>query len=308
MPLFGSKKSPELPAGGGAIATVNDDIQILSNMHRGMEIGDFVAVCRTDYVQSFSDQWIARFDYKWTEYLLLVKDLLQKPGDLSALVYLPMDLSEVYYVIVPPQSPNYTHLTPQGRSDYELYPGYEQQVDEALYKDYASLPKRSVFHSVDPQGAGWDAIVDDVLMGRARNVVVEYNGTKYDYSMPTDPKEAEAAAFTAMATRYGAYPMEESLRADRKFDIVPAVPDGTTAKVMVREFIADPKSKAPFRKLSFQRTEVPPGSVPSGQPAVMNNISFGNDLSENESVINYLFVTYVQLDIKNPIVKIAGHY
>src|SRR5690349_20334183 len=110
MPLFGSKKSPELPA-GGPIVKLDDEIRILANMHRGMEIGDFVAVCRTDYVQSFSDQWIARFDYRWTEYLLMVKDLLQKPGDLSALVYLPMDLSEVYYVIVPPQSPNYTHLT-----------------------------------------------------------------------------------------------------------------------------------------------------------------------------------------------------
>jgi hypothetical protein len=304
MPLFGNKKKePEL-----GLVKIEDERRILSNLHRGTEIGEFIAVCRTDYVQPFSDPWIARFDYQWTEYLLLVKNLLQKPGDLTALVYVPTDMSEVYYVVVPPQAPNYTHLSPQGRTDYELYPGYEQQVDTALFKDYASLPKRSVFHSVDPQGASWDAIVDDVLSGRTLNVMLDYNGVRYEYRMPTDKKEAEASAFTAMATRRGAYPMEESLREDRKFDIVPAVPDGVTGRVTVREFVAAPKSKAPFLRLSFQRTEIPPGSVPEGQPLVMNTISLGNDLADNDSLIEYLYIKYVQLDVKNPSVKIAGYF
>ncbi len=305
MPLFGRGKSEPSSTD---LARLEDERRLLSNLQRGTELGDFVVVCRTDYVQTFSDPWIAHFEYHWVEYLLLVKDLLQKPGDLSSLVYLPQDLSEVYYVVVPPQSPNYTHLTPRGRAEYELYPGYEQQVDAALYKDYASLPKRSVFHSVDPQGTNWDAIVDDVLGGRKQSVVVDYNGVRHEYFMPKDKKEAEASYFMALATRRGAYPMEESLRQDRKFDIVPAVPDGGTARMIVQEFEADPKTHPPFSKISFQRTELKPGSVPEDQPLVMNNLGFGDDLDPNDSLIQHLYTKYVQLDVKNPSVKIVGYY
>jgi hypothetical protein len=280
---------------------------LLSNLQRGTEIGDFVTVCRTDYVQTFSDPWIARVDYQWVEYLLLVKNLLQKPDDLTALVYLPQDLSEVYYVVVPAQGPNHTHLTQKGRTDYEFSPGYEAAVDAALAKDYSSLAKRSVFHSVEPQ-SGWDLIVNAVLAGEMETVAVEYNGIKYVYGIPTDEKEAEASDFTAYATRRGAYPMEESLRTDRKFDIVPAIPNGVTGKVTVREFVTDPKAKAPFERISFQRTEVPPGSVQADQPNVMTNISFGNDLDPNESLSKYLSLKYVQLEQRNPVVKILGQF
>ncbi|MEI6044019.1 MAG: hypothetical protein WCS37_06475 [Chloroflexota bacterium] len=281
---------------------------LLSNLQRGTEIGDFVAVCRTDYVQTFSDAWIARFDYQWAEYLLLVKNLLQKPDDLSALVYLPQDLSEVYYVVVPSQTPNHTYLTAKGRADYELSPGYEAAVDAALAKDYASLPKRSVFHSVDPQQSGWDLIVNAVLAGEMQSVALEYNGVKYVYKIPTDKKEAEASAFTALATRYGSYPMEESLRTDRKFDIVPSIPNRVTGRVTVREFVTDPKVKPPFERISFQRSEVPPGSVPADQPTVMTTIAFGNDLDPNESLSKYLSLKYVQIEQQNPVVKMLGQF
>jgi len=281
----------------------------LSKLQRGMQIGDFVAVCRTDYVQSFSDQWIARFDYRWTEYLFLVKNLLQQPDDLTALVYLPQDLSEVYYVVVPAQSPNFRHLSQKGRVDYQLSQGYEAQVDLALRKDYASIPKQSIFHSVEPQ-SGWDMIVDAVLAGQMKAVAVEYNGIKYLYNLPTNEKEAEASAFTAYATRWGAYPMEESLRQDRKFDIVPSVPDGVTAKVTVQEFVSNPsnKDKPPFERISFQRTEVPKGSVPPDQATIMTNISFGNDLPFDEELSRYLAIKYVQVEQMNPVVKILGQF
>lgn len=102
--------------------------------------------------------------------------------------------------------------------------------------------------------------------------------------------------------------MEESLRQDRKFDIVPAIPDGVTGRVSVREFVAEPKQNPPFERLSFQRTEVQPGSVPADQPLVMNHLSLGDDLEQNESLIKHLQTKYVQLDVKNPSVKIVGYY
>ena len=135
-----------------ALMKPEDENRLLINPQRGTQLGDFVIACRTDYTQTFSDTWISRFDYHWSEYLMLTKRLLQKPGDLTALVFLPQDFSEVYYVVVPPESPDLRYLTPQGREDYELSPGYEREVNEQIYKDYASLPKRSVYHSVDPQG------------------------------------------------------------------------------------------------------------------------------------------------------------
>ncbi len=306
MPLFGRKKSE--PA-STSLVSAQDERRILSNLQRGTEIGDFIVVCKTDYVQAFSDPWIAHFEYRWSEYLLLTKTLLTNPGDLTALVFLPQDLSEVYYVEVPAMSPNHTHLSPHGRQEYELYPGYEQQVDGVLYRDYASLPKRSLYHSVDPQGGqNWDKVVEDVLSGYKQAVAIDYDGIRYDYAMPRDKKEAEASAFVAIATRRGAYPMEETLRQDARYDIVPSVPNGVAARVTVREFVADNKSKAPFHRIAFQRTELKPGTVESGQPLVMNHISFGDELDENESVITHLFIKYVQLDIKNPTVKIAGYY
>lgn len=287
-----------------------DEQRILSNIQRGTQIGEFVVVCRTDYVQPFSDPWVARFDYQWTEYLLLIKDLLAKPDDLSKLIFLPQDLSEVYYVVVPPISPNHSHLSPHGRAEYELHPGYERAVDAALQRDYATLPKRSVFHTVDhPQGSSWDLVVDDVLTGRKESVVVEYNGSRYDYNAPRDKKEAEASFFSAFATRRGAYPMEESLVEDGKYDIIPSVPNGVTARVTVREFVADPKQKAPFGRVSFQRTELPQGGkYPPQQPMVMTNVSFGNDLGPNDSLIQYLQIKYVQLEVNDPTVRIVGYF
>jgi hypothetical protein len=282
--------------------------RLLNNPQRGTQLGDFVIACRTDYTQTFSDPWIARFDYHWSEYLLLTKRLLQKPDDLTALVFLPQDFSEVYYVIVPPEAPNYTHLTSKGRMDYELSPGYESAVNRELYKDYASLPKRSVYHSVDPQGASWDHLVDDVLNNRIQSVEVDYNGTRFIYKAPTDEKEAEAATFQALARRLGAYPMEESLRHDRKFDIVPSLPAGVTGRVTVREFVAESKQKAPWQRISFQRTEIPPESIPAGEPTTQNNLSFGDELDPNESLIAYLYTKYPQLDVMNATVKIAGYY
>ncbi|HEX2914834.1 MAG TPA: hypothetical protein VH186_28840 [Chloroflexia bacterium] len=307
MGFFGLGKKEKEPDRTDLVK-LEDERRLLSNLQRGTQIGDFVVVCRTDYVQAFSDPWVAQFEYRWVEYLLLTKRLLQNENDLSALVFLPQDLSEVYYVVVPPQSPNHTHLTPRGRAEYELYPGYEAQVDAALYKDYSVIPKRSVYHSVDPQGSSWDHVVDDVLSGRKQSVVVEYNGTQYTYNMPRDKKEAESSFFTAMATRRGAYPMEESLMHDRRFDIVPSLPDGVTGRITVREFAAEPKPLAPFSRISFQRTEIPPNTVPEGFPTVHANVSFGADLGENESLIRYLETKYVQLDVQNPVVKIAGYY
>jgi hypothetical protein len=280
---------------------------MLANLRRGVEIGDFITVCYTDYVQTYSDPWISRFDYRWTEYLLLTKSLLQKPGDLSALVYVPQDLSEVYYVVVPAQSPNYTHLTQKGRTDYELYPGYENQVNEALAKDYATQPKRSVYHSVEPQG-NWSLITEAVLAGQMQSVALEYNGIKHVYSVPQDKKEADSSFYIAQATRHGPYPMEESLRQDRKFDIVPALPDGVTGRVTSREFMADPRTNPPFHRLSFQRTEIPQNAVAEGQPSVMFDISFGNDLGPNDSLSEYLALKYVQLDQNNPVVKLLGQF
>src|SRR5438105_15782025 len=109
MALFGRDK-PATPSNFDLVK-LQDEQRLLANLQRGTELGDFVAVCRTDYVQHFADPWIAGFDYHWTEYLLLVKNLLEKPGDLSALVYLPQDLSEVYYIVVPQQFPDHRLLT-----------------------------------------------------------------------------------------------------------------------------------------------------------------------------------------------------
>ena len=309
MPLFGNKKAQ--PDSTALVPLADGERQLLANLQRGTEIGDFVVICRTDYVQTFRDAWINRFDYTWHEYLLLTKTLLQKPDDLSALVYLPQDLGEVYYVVVPPQSPDFRHLSPQGQRDYELAPGYEAAVNAALQRDYATLPKRSVYHSIDPQPAGakWDSVVDDVLSGRKQSVVVEYNGTRYNYNLPQNPKEAEAAAFVAMATRRGAYPAEESLRTDRRFDIVPALPDGVTGQVTVREFVCDRKEKPVFPRLSFQRTGLPPAAVTSpDQPPVMNDLSLGEELGPDDSLVNYLHIKYVQLQGANPTVKIIGYF
>lgn len=282
--------------------------RLLVNPQRGTPLGDFVIACRTDYTQSFSDAWISRFDYHWSEYLLLTKRLLQKPDDLTALVFLPQDLSEVYYVVVPPESPNYRYLSQQGREDYELSEGYEYEVDQALYKDYVSLPKRSVYHSVDPQGVSWDRLVDDVLSNRISSVAVDYNGTRYEYKFPVEEKEAAAAAFQAAARRLGSYPMEESLRHDRRFDIVPSLPAGVTGRVTVREFVADPRQKVPWQRISFQRTEIPPDSVPPGEPTVQTNLSFGDELDPYDSLLTYLATKYPQLDAPNPTVKIAGYF
>ncbi|MBN9392233.1 MAG: hypothetical protein J0I20_29620 [Chloroflexi bacterium] len=302
----GQKDKNKLPP--LALMKPEDENRLLINPQRGTQLGDFVIACRTDYTQTFSDPWILRFDYHWSEYLLLTKRLLQKPDDLTALVFLPQDMSEVYYVVVPPEAPTWRNLSPKGREDYELSEGYEREVDAELYKDYASLPKRSVYHSVDPQGASWDKVVDDVLNNRINSVAVDYNGTRFDYKFPTAEKEAEAAAFQAFARRLGEYPMEESLRHDRRFDIVPSLPGGVTGRVTVREFVADPKQKAPWQRISFQRTEIPKDNVPPGEPTVQNNLSFGDELDPNESLLTYLATKYPQLDAPNPTVKIAGYF
>lgn len=308
MALLGGQKNKNQLPPPLTLMKPEDENRLLINPQRGTQLGDFVIACRTDYTQTFSDTWISHFDYHWSEYLLLTKRLLQKPDDLSALVFLPQDLSEVYYVVVPPESPDLRYLTPQGRKDYELSAGYEREVNEAIYKDYASLPKRSVYHSVDPQGVSWDKVVDDVLSNRIHSVAVNYNGTRFTYEFPKDEKEAAAAAFQASAKRLGAYPMEESLRHDRRFDIVPSLPAGVTGRITVREFVADPKQKAPWQRISFQRTEIPPDSVPQGEPNVQNNLSFGDELDPNESLLTYLAIKYPQLDAPNPTVKIAGYY
>ncbi len=307
MALFGNKKPQNDPV---ALSRLDDERRLLANLQPGIVLGDFVVICRTDYTQSFSDQWIARYDYKWYEYLLLTKDLLRSPNDLSALIYLPQDLSEVYYVVVPPQSPDFTHLTAQGQRDYDLTRGYEAAVNAALQRDYAALPKRSVYHSVDPQPAGntWMYAVEDVLSGRKQNVVVDYNGIRYNFNIPSNPKEAEASAFTALALRRGAYPGEESLRFDNRFDIVPALPDGVTGRVTVREFVSDRREKAPFPRLSFQRTELPPEAVAQSHPPVMHDLSMGEELGPDDSLINYLNIKYVQLQEKNPAVRIVGYF
>jgi hypothetical protein len=290
------------------LAQLRKEREVLANVQRGTQVGEFVAVCRTDYTQTFSDPWIERFDYQWSEYLFLIKDLLVNPADLSALVFLPADMSEVYYVVVPAQSPDIRHLSPRGRQDYELQPGYDEAVRAELYKDYASLPKRSVFHSVDAQvNNGWQQVVEDVIHGRVSKVTLDYEGVQYVYGIPNDKEEAEANAFTAIATRHGAYPMETSLLADDKYDIVPTVPEGRTARVTVREFAADPRQKAPFGQLSFQKTELERGSVPQGLPLVHHHISLGNDLTPNQSFIEYVKQTYVQLSRTSPRVRILGY-
>jgi hypothetical protein len=102
--------------------------------------------------------------------------------------------------------------------------------------------------------------------------------------------------------------MEESLRHDRKFDIVPSLPAGVTGRVTVREFVAESKQKAPWQRISFQRTEIPPESIPAGEPTTQNNLSFGDELDPNESLIAYLYTKYPQLDVMNATVKIAGYY
>ena len=71
---------------------------------------------------------------------MLTKRLLQKPDDLTALVFLPQDFSEIYYVVVPPESPDLRYLTPQGRTDYELSEGYEREVNEPFIKITSPSP------------------------------------------------------------------------------------------------------------------------------------------------------------------------
>lgn len=297
-------KRPDL----AAIAKLRSERELLGNVQRGVEIGEFIAVCRTDYTQTFSDPWIARFDYQWSEYLFLIKNLLGNPGDLSNLVYLPQDMSEIYYVVVPAQAPTIQHLTPKGRHEYEVSPGYEAAVNTALYDDYASLPKRSVFHSIDPKSTtSWEAVTEDVLSSRVNKVTVQYEGVQYTYAVPSDKEEAEANAFVAIARRYGAYPMEHSLLANQKYDIVPSVPEGQTARITVREFAADPGAKAPFGQLSFQKTELERENAQGGMPLVHYNISLGNDLVPGQSLAEYLQVTYVQLSRTDPDFKILGY-
>ncbi len=275
---------------------------ILANIKRGTIIGDFVAICRTDYLQTYYDEWITGYAYQWSEWLLLVTNLLQNPADLSALVYLPEDLGEVYLVNVPAQAPDLRYLTNQGRADYELSPGYEEAVNRELVKDYAGEAARLVFHSVDPQSGDWNTIIDQGLSGKYNNFEVEFNGVPYKYSFPTGD-DAAGAMSMSYATRRGAYPMEESLKANQKFDIVPAIPDGKTATIWVREYTADPSQKAIFEILSFQCTQLPADSTKPGEPRVHFNVSFGNQLSLETSVADYLARKYVQLGLRSPSVR-----
>ncbi len=281
---------------------------IVANLKRSTVIGDFVAVCRTDYVQPYYDVWLNPFEYRWTEWLLLVKNLLHRPDDLSSLVFLPEDMAEVYLVDVPPQTPDLRYLTDKGRYDYELSPGYENAVNQELIKDYAVEASRAVYHSVDPQTGDWNQIIDQGLSGNYNNIDLEFNGVKYKYSFPKDSEEATASMSMCRATRYGGYPAEESLKANQKFDIVPAIPDGKTGQIWVREYTADPKEDAPFEMLSFQCTKLPEGSTQPGEPPVHFNISFGNRLSLDTSVADYLARKYVQMGLRSPSVRFVGVY
>lgn len=308
MALFGNKKQSNpniLPVDQGRLEAEH---QTLASMQRGTVIGDFVTICRTDYSQPYADQWINGYHYTWNEYLLLAQTLLRSPTDLTDLVYLPEDLSEVYLVMVPAQAPDYRYLTPHGRSDYELAPGYEQAVNQSLYRDYAIPAKNSVYHSVDAQSEGWQLVVDQVFAGKVGVIEVEYNGIKYTYNFPSDPDGIAAAAWTAQGLRRGAYPKEESLRSDQKFDLVPAIPDGKSATISVREYTADPGQNPLFQHLSFQRTDVAPQDVADGQPTTTFDISFGNDLPFQTSIIDYLSRQYVQLSHRNPTVRFTKFY
>jgi hypothetical protein len=100
--------------------------------------------------------------------------------------------------------------------------------------------------------------------------------------------------------------MEESLKANQKFDIVPAIPDGKTATIWIREYIADPSQNAPFEIMSVQCTQLI--GAPAGEPPVHFNISFGNTLSLDTSVADYLARKYVQLGLRNPSVRFKSVY
>jgi hypothetical protein len=286
--------------------TQNEQV-MLQNLRRSTAIGDFVAICRTDYVQPYWDLWVTGYNYYWTEWLFLVKNLLQSPDDLSTLVYLPEDLGEVYLVDVPAQAPTLQHLTQKGIRDYELSSGYEAAVNRELLKDYGVEPSRSIFHSVDPQTGDWWTVLDQGLSVKYNNFEVEFNGVSYKYSFPKDV-EAATAMSMSYATRRGAYPMEESLKANQKFDIVPAIPDGKTANIWVREFYADPSQNAPFEIMSFQCTQMPPESITPGEPSVHFNLSFGNRISLDASVADYLARKYVQLGLRSPSVRFKSVY
>jgi hypothetical protein len=286
-----------------------EEQRLLANMQRSTVLGDFITVCRTDYAQAYADQWINGYSYTWFEYLLLANKYLRVPGDLnSELVYLPEDLSEVYLIEVPAQTPDLRFLTPQGRSDYQLTPGYEQAVNQAIAKDYAIPAKRSVYHSLDQQSEGWQLVIEQVFAGKIGAIEMEYNGIKYTYKFPQNQAEASAAAWTAQALRRGAYPQEESLRYNQKFEQVPSIPDGKSALVNVREYVAAPNQKAIFQRLSFQRTDLNPRDVTPGQPTTLFDISLGNDLAPQASVGEYLARQYVQLDHANPPVRFTKFF
>lgn len=280
----------------------------LANLDRGSIMGQWIVICRTDFVQTINDPWIAGFNYYWNEHLFLTRELLHDPTKLDALVYVPADLGEAYLVDVPFQAPDYRFLTPFGRQEYELTPGYEEAVNNELLKDYALAPDRSVYHSIFDEEEQASSVVQQAMSGRVNKIKLNYEGISYTYSFPQDPVEIEKSHYVTLATRTGAYPMEQSLSEDAKYDLVPAVPDGATGRITVREYFANPKENPPYARLSFQATEVPPKSLKPGQPAVFFTVSLGNPIPLNASVKEYLDRHYTDLGVRAPHVRFESLY
>jgi hypothetical protein len=280
----------------------------LAYLDRGSVIGQWVVICRTDFVQTINDPWLANFNYFWNEHLLISRELFKDTDSLDHLIYVPDDLGEIYLVDVPFQAPDYRYLTPFGRQEYELYPGYEEAVNNELLKDYALSPDRSIYHSIYDEENNANQIVQQAMSGRVNTIKLRYEGITYTYYYPQDPVEAEKAHYVTLATRSGKYPDEQSLTENDKYDLVPAVPDGETARITVREYFNDPKERAPYSRVSFQATELPPRLQKKGQPDVFFTVSLGNPIPLNSSVKDYLDRHYTDLGIRAPHIRFEQMY
>jgi hypothetical protein len=285
-----------------------DEANLLANLDRGSVIGQWVTICRTDFVQAINDPWLANFNYFWNEHLLISRELFKDTNSLDHLIYVPDDLGEIYLVDVPFQAPDYRYLTPFGRQEYELYPGYEEAVNNELLKDYALSPDRSIYHSIYDEENNANHIVQQAMSGRVFTIKLRYEGISYTYTYPQDPVEAEKAHYVTLATRTGKYPDEQSLTDNDKYDLVPAVPDGETARITVREYFSQPKENAPYTRVSFQATELPPRLRKEGQPDVFFTVSLGNPIALNASVKEYLDRHYTDLGIRAPHIRFEEMY